>query len=274
MNRAIWYKAFADAWLPLLVSCLLLSLFAWLFVWLMSLFQIGAWAGLLNLMPDVFRPLLGVPVAKLATPTGQLSVLYAHIVTTLLCAGWAVGRGSGAISGEIGHGRMDVLLALPIRRATVIFAPGVVATLGAALLAMAVQAGIGLGLMTVTLTGEVSFGAFLPGTINLFCMTFCFLGITLFFSSWNADRWRAVSLAGGFFVVSLILKIVANLWPKGDWLAYTSFLSGFVPQRLILLPDEYGTFALSHNLPLLGVGLLGFLAATVIFGYRDVPTGR
>ena len=84
MNLALWKKAVSDAWLTLVVSCVLLLLFCWLFVWLMSFFDVGAWSRLLNLLPDFVQPMVGVPMAKLASPAGQLSILFAHIITILV----------------------------------------------------------------------------------------------------------------------------------------------------------------------------------------------
>ena len=130
MNLALWKKAVSDAWLTLVVSCVLLILFCWLFVWLMSFFDVGAWSRLLNLLPDFVQPMVGVPMAKLASPAGQLSILFAHIVTILVCVGWAVGRGSDSIAGEIGRGTMDLILSLPVWRFSVMAVPAVVATVG------------------------------------------------------------------------------------------------------------------------------------------------
>ncbi len=75
MNLALWKKAFSDIRLPLLAAGVLLASFGWLFVWLMSYFDVGAWSTLLNLMPSFMQPLVGVPLAKLATPAGQISIL-------------------------------------------------------------------------------------------------------------------------------------------------------------------------------------------------------
>ena len=141
LNLALWKKAVSDAWLTLAVSSALLILFCWLFVWLMSFFDAGRWGSLLSLLPNFVQPMIGVPLAKLASPAGQLSVLFGHLVTILVCVGWAVGRGSDSISGEIGRGTMDLLLSLPVWRISVMAVPAVVATLGAAVLAASVWLG-------------------------------------------------------------------------------------------------------------------------------------
>ena len=52
MNFALWKKAVSDAWLTLAVSSVLLILFCWLFVWLMSFLDVGKWSSLLDLLPE------------------------------------------------------------------------------------------------------------------------------------------------------------------------------------------------------------------------------
>jgi ABC-2 type transport system permease protein len=271
LNLALWKKAVSDAWLALLISAALLVLFCWLFVWWMSLFDMGAWSTMLNLLPNFVQPMLGVPLAKLATPAGQLSILYAHVVTILLCVGWAVGRGSASISGEIGRGTMDLLLSLPVWRVSVMAVPAIVATVGAAVLAASVWAGMGLGLLCVRFKSPPPLMDFLPGAVNLFAMTFCFTGITTLVSSWNRDRWRTISIAGGFFVLSLILKFTARMWAGGAWLGCLSFLTLFRPQELILVPaaDGWGGFRSDGILLLLGLG--SYAVAAAILWRRDIP---
>jgi ABC-2 type transport system permease protein len=274
MNLAIWKKAFSDAWLPLVVSSAILMLFSWLFVWLMSQFDIGLWGLMLRMMPGWVEDIIGVPLDEIVTTTGRLSFLYVHVITMLVCVGWAVGQGSGSISGEIARGTMDLILSLPIWRATVVVAPAVVAALGGAVLAGSVTAGIWLGLLTVDLPGNVSLRSFLPGAVNLFCLIFCMTAMTAFVSSWNRDRWRTVSLAVAVYVVFLIVDVVASLWPWGSWLQYCTFVSAFHPQLLILKPEETGWLAWKYNVPLLLLGLIAYAAAVAIFSYRDIPEAK
>ncbi len=274
VNPALWKKAVRDAWLQLAVSSTILLLFSWLFVWLMSLLKIGAWSSLLNLVPKVFQPLIDVPLADLATPTGQLSVLYVHLVTMLVCIGWAVGRGSDSISGEINRGTMDLILSLPVRRASVMAVPAVVAAAGAVVLAASVWLGTWVGVMTIELQGDVSLKQLSAGAINLCCLTFCLTGITTLVSSWSRDRWRTIWMTGGFYVVSLVVKLVARLWKEGEWLKYLSFLTPFQPQQLILMNSSTLAVALKYNGTLIGLGLLCYLAAAVILSRRDIPAAR
>jgi len=115
MNRALVAKAIGDSWLHLAVSCVLLFVFGWVFVWLMSQLPANAFGVLLKWM-NFLKPILQVPVEALATRTGQISVIYVHVVTLLVCVGWALGRGSHSISGEVSRGTLDLLLSLPVWR--------------------------------------------------------------------------------------------------------------------------------------------------------------
>ena len=279
MNRALWTKALADAWRQLLASVVVLTLFSWLFVWLMSQFQVGVFGLILNLLPGFVEAMMGVPLRLVASPTGQLSVLYVHVVTLLTCVGWCSGRGSDVVSGQIARGTMDLVLSLPVWRLTVLVAPAVVTALGSMLVAGSVQLGLMLGLACVRFEHSPAAAAFLPGTINLFCMTFCFTAVTTLVSSWGRDRWATISIAGGFFIFSLIVELVARLLgaqvpSRGKWLFALTFLSNFEPQRLILLPDASGHAALKYDLTLLGIGLTCYVAAAVIFNRCDIPGPR
>jgi ABC-2 type transport system permease protein len=274
MNRALWKKAVADAWRQGLVSCLLLFGFSLLFVWLMKQIPAGAFGTMLRWLPDFFRDIVQVPIAALATPLGQLSVLYVHVVTILVCVGWALGRGSDSIAGEIGRGTMDLVLSLPIRRPAVIVAPAVVAALGGSLIVASLWLGAAVGLRLMHFDGGVSPLGLLPGAINLWCMVFCLTGITTLVSSLGRDRWRTIAVAAGVYVLSLIVEMVRRIWKAGDVLKYATFLSAFRPQELILVarPDE--SIALRCNGALLAVGLLCYLAAAIILARRDIPTAR
>jgi ABC-2 type transport system permease protein len=272
MNAAVWRKAIRDAWLQLAASSVLLILFGWCFVWLMSLFRPGMIVAILDYLPSFVEPLVGVPLAKLATATGRISVLYVHVVTLLVCLGWAIGRGSDVVSGEISRGTMDFLATLPVRRAWIVVSSATVTAAGALVLSFSVWLGSLAGLATVALPDAASPRQFLPGVVNLFSMTFCLAGVTALFSAWDRSRWRTALLAGGFFVVSSIVKLVARLWTPGAWLTYLSVLTPFEPQKLILLePEVTRPMAWKYNAILWTTGVAAYGIAAVVFSRRDVP---
>ncbi len=273
MNWALWKKSLTDLWLFLALSTILLLLFGWVFVWFTSLFQLGAWGALLNAMPRALQPMFGVPIAQLASPAGQVRMIYVHPIPLVICIGWAVGRGSDMVSGEIGRGTMEHLLTLPVRRVWVLAAPAFCSTLGTLVLAASLWLGTWLGIATVELHASLSVRQFLPGAANLCALTFCLTGLTALCSSWDHNRWRTMALAGGFYVVSFLLWLVARVWQAGWWLKYLTILTAFEPQRLILQPDAQ-SLAWRYNGTLIALGLLSYAAAAVIFTRRDIPQPR
>lgn len=273
MNAALWRKALRDAWLQLAVSSVLLILFGWCFVWLMSLFRPGMITAILDYLPSFVEPLIGVPLAKLATATGRISILYVHVVTLLVCLGWAIGRGSDVVSGEISRGTMDLLATLPVRRWWLVVASGTVTAMGAVVLAFSIWGGSLLGMHTVTLPEAIAPRQFLPGVLNLFAMTFCVAGIAAMLSACDRNRWRTMLLAGGFFVVASVVKLIARLWAPGAWLKYLSVLTAFEPQKLILLgPEVTRPMVWQYNGALIAIGLAAYSIAAVVFSRRDIPT--
>jgi ABC-2 type transport system permease protein len=305
MNRALWQKAIRDARLQLIVSSVLLVLFGWLFVWLMSLIPTVMIKDFMKqLLPKTAEALLGVPIDQMATFNGRLTMLYFHVITLLVCIGWAIGRGSDVVSGEITRGTMDLLLSLPIRRVEVVAVSAVVAAVGAVVLAASVWVGTWIGLAMTnppqemepaqwlpfavsgaasSATGPmreqapprqatVELSKFWPGVGNLAAMTFCLAGLTALLSSWDHARWRTIWLAGGLFIVSFAVKMVARLWEPGAWMLYLSFLTPFDPQQLILQHDPAAAgLAWRYDGILLLIGLCGYAAAAAVFARRDIP---
>jgi ABC-2 type transport system permease protein len=300
MNRALWRKAIRESRLQLIVSSVLLVLFGWLLVWLMSLVPILVIRDLLRTLPGAVNRFMeaaaGIPIDQITTYAGRLSILYVHVITMLVSIGWAVGRGSDVVSGEITRGTMDLLLTLPIRRVEVVAVSAVVAAVGALVLAVSVWLGTWIGLATTSPPKQlepakllpaaavlpipqshappepVSIAIFWPGVLNLAAMTFCLAGLTALLSSWDRVRWRTIWLAGGLFVVSFAVKMVARLWPPGDWMKYLSFLTAFEPQQLILIhSDATRGLAWRYDGILLAIGVAGYAGAAVIFTRRDIP---
>jgi ABC-2 type transport system permease protein len=274
MNKALWQKAFSDIWAQLLISSLILVGFSWLFMWLISLVKADLALAMLNSLPSFFQRMINLPLSDLVSPAGSISVIFQHPITLLVWAGWAVGRGSDSICGEIGRGTMDLLVSLPIRRATLILIPAVAAALGAALLGTSIMLGIALGLLTVSAHQGVGWLQFMPGAINMICMIFCFTAITTLISSVIRDRWRTIAAAVGVYVLSMIIEIVARLWPAGAWLHWCTFQTAFQPQQLVLTQAKSPATAPIYDVVLLGIGILCYAVGILIFSLRDIPSSR
>lgn len=277
-NGALVRRAIRDAWLQLVVSWLLLTLFSWAFVWLLGYFDllesdrfVRFLQGMVPGLARFVESLAGFDLELLTSATGKLSVLFVHVVTMLICVGWAIGQGSDPISGQITRGTMELIATLPVWRVAVVLVPAVVSTVGTAILVTGLLLGMQVGLAAVEIRQPVPLARMIPGAVNLFSMIFCLTGITSFISAWNKDRWRTIKLAGAFFLAEAIVEVLSRLTPEGGWLRYLTFLTLYQPQSLILVPGNTPGLFCWYNGLLVALGLLAYLATLVVFGRRDIP---
>jgi ABC-2 type transport system permease protein len=271
MNRALWSQSFADARPMLLASSALLFFFHWLFVWLSSKIDLGAMGMFLVALPKEFQRVSPIPMADIATPAGRVGLAYVDPIAILAATAWGIARGSDAVSGQLGRGTMEMLLAQPLRRITVLAVHGLVTSFGAVFLGLVSWLGTWAGLRSVNLPVEISAGLYVPAAANLAALAFFMGGFTTMLSAFDRYRWRTIGIASGFYVVSLILKLVARMAPKYDQLIYLSFLGGFEPLLFVNHPEDGWRLALEYNGLLVGLGLAGYAVGAIVFCRRDLP---
>lgn len=274
MNRALWSQTFADARTMLVSSCALLFCFHWLFVWLSSKIDLGALGMFLVQLPKEFQRVSPIPMADIATPAGRIALAYVDPVAIIAATAWGIARGSDAVSGQIGRGTMEMLLAQPLRRISVLTAHGTITGLGALLLGVCSWLGTWMGLMTVRLPGDavISPLVYLPAAANLGGLAFFMAGFTTMLSAGDRYRWRTIGLSAGFYVISVILKLIARMAPGWERLIYASFLGAFEPLLFVNRPEDGWRVAAEYMGVLLGLGLAGYAAAAFIFCRRDLPS--
>jgi len=273
MIRAVLRKAVRDGLPQLVVSCVLLFLFSWLFVWLTSLINVGLWATFFDMLPAFVQKLMPVSPKILITPTGRVSFLFVHIVPLLIIIGWSIGRASQIVSREIASGRYEVLLTLPVHRYLWVVIPAVVISLGAILMAGSMRLGLWVATMTVRLPERLPLAQFTPGLVNVAALSIALSGITAAVSAFLSNRWNTIGIAAVILMVSMIVKLVARLWAPGDWMKYLSFLTLFEPQELIFAGGATGV-VIGYNAGLIAIGVVGFVVAAAALSLRDIPVSR
>lgn len=271
MNRALWSKSVRDAWLLMLCCAAVLMLFHLLFVWLVSRMNLAVFEMFLQFgfkgmnLPN----LLPLPLDLVATQRGMILLAYVDPAVLFTVTVWSIARGSDAVSGEIDRGTMELLAAQSVSRFAILFPQMVATTAGAAVICLAGWLGTSLGLRLMKLV-DVPSSDYLPASLNLFAVTFFLAAFTTMIGSWQRSRWKTIGIAGAFCLIQLILKVVARLSPDLYWLVYTTYLGAFEPGWFL---DEFHgwTLAWQYSGLLLGLGLLCYSAAAVIFSRRDLP---
>jgi ABC-2 type transport system permease protein len=283
MQRVLWTKSFRDSAVMLIALAIMLFVFNVLFVWMSSHIKISIQ---LDDVPGVvqvalesvlkgtfknFEKLSGVPFQDVASREGLLALAYVDPIVLFAFVVWGIGRGSDTISGPLGRGTLEMIVAQPVSRTAILLPQVAVATLGCFVLAAACWLGTCVGIAIVPLETSVNPWAFLPAAANLFGLGFFLAGFTTMVSSLDTYRARTIGIAAGFFVIQLMIKVVARMADGCEWMLGITFLGAFEPQVMVRDWRTAGPLLAYYDGVLIALGLFAFLAAGIIFARRDLP---
>jgi ABC-2 type transport system permease protein len=276
MFRALFAKSFGDArWL--LGGCVgMIFCLCWLLVYGASYLETSQFQRLLTeFFPDFVRRLFTVPLEFVTSPAGRVAAGYEHPGVLVVMSLWAIARGSESIAGGLAEGTLELVLAQPISRLSVLLAHAAVTVVGCVAIAMAAWCGTAVGVTFIKLETPVVAWPYVAAAGNLFAVGVFLAGATMLLGSFDRVRSRTVGLAIGFCAVEAILEIVSRQAPQFQWLPKTTFLSAYQPQKLVyqLLedPSAAGDVLFDHYAVLLVLGLVGFTMAAAVFARRDLP---
>ena len=193
-------------------------------------------------------------------------------VTVFVAVSWSIARGSDCISGEIGRGTMELLLAQPVRRVTIVVVQAIVTTGGAALIAFSAWFGIWLGMQITGFAAPLEPTRFIPSAMNLFGFMFFLAAFSTLVSASGRDRRRTIGLSAGFYLIQVVDE---SHCPGGarrsDGCCYGTFLGAFDPQSLAVYPQTAWAELAWRSGCLIGLGIAAYAAAAAVFCRRDLP---
>ena len=270
-NRAVWRQSWGDQKLLLAALAALWAVFPWIYVWLQSQVPIGDFQMLLRLIPEDWQKLSGVPIAEVATTAGRVALAFVDPVVVLGATVWGVTRGSDIVSGPLERGTMEMVLAAPVSRMAVYASHAVATILGAALLAGILLAGIATAVAFGPWAGEVSAWRFAPAAANAFGLMVCMAGVAGLVSAAGNHRSRTIGVMCGFYVVSLLAKLIGRMSDGLSWVGWLSVFGAYEPQRLVTGTAESWWLLARYDGLLVGVGLAAYLVGAFVFARRDLP---
>jgi ABC-2 type transport system permease protein len=271
-NTAIWKKTWGDQRVLMLSLLALWSAFPWIYISLSAQIPMPAFQDvLLRAIPKDWQRLSGVPFTEVATHAGRVALAFVDPVVVLAATVWGITRGSDAVSGQLERGTMEMVLAAPVRRLAVFVTQALATTVAAALLC---------GVLFVSVWGAIAFGPwagkvdpfrFLPAAANVFGLMVCMSGIAAGVSAADSYRWRTVGILCGFYVFSILAKLVGRLSSPLGWVGYLSVLNAYEPQRLVGDAAESWRLLAQYDAVLIGVGMAAYVIGAVVFSRRDLP---
>ena len=271
-NGALWKKTWGDQRGLLLSLIALWSAFPWIYIWLSSQIPMPAFQEvLLRAIPQDWQKLSGVPFAEVATHAGRVALAFVDPVIVLAATVWGITRGSDAVSGQLERGTMEMVLAQPVKRSALFATQAIATTAGAALLCCVLFAAVWTAIAIGPWAGKVDPFRFLPAAANVFGLMVCVAGISAGVSAADSYRWRTIGILCGFYVFSILCKLIGRLSPSLWCVGYLSILNAYEPQRLVGNTAEAWRLLACYDGVLLGLGIVGYLAGGFIFARRDLP---
>lgn len=298
VQRALWWKNWSEAQWLLLALVVLLFSFAWVRTWVVTLLEADRFAQVIQPLWDKWSQFSPVELSHLLSYPGRVSMAFVEPIVVFGMAVWAISRGSDAVSGELGRGSMEMLLAQPVSRVQVLWTQAGITITGAAVLAVACWAGVAIGIQTnnvtetrqpplvrvpglgyelpnpfvpavqteVPMRERVDMFDMTPAAVNLFSLGFCLAGLATLASSYDRYRWRSIGAVAAVFVVQFILKGFSLSTESLLWLKNFTFFTNFEPQAFVEIaverPAETWSFFL--NTPTQSFDLLGPMANNAI----------
>lgn len=248
----------------------------------------------------VSQAVLGGADLRFERPMDFLAVGLLHPVVIILASVWAVGRGGGAIAGELDRGTMELLLSQPVPRNRLILAHLIVDAIVIPLLCLSFFAGTQAGLWVVgpfeidytnvneafgkevppgVLKSlgvpqepeilEVSGRSQFPALANLAALIFALSGLTIALSAYGRSRWKAIGYGVLVGLLMFIVNVLGQLWEAASFLRPISVFFYYQPQR-IMLRNEWTTdmrMVWSADSPVGMVPVVGVLLAVGLIGY-------
>jgi ABC-2 type transport system permease protein len=206
-----------------------------------------------------------------ATYAGRVALAFVDPVVVLGATVWGITRGSDAVSGQLEKGTMEMVLAQPVRRLAVFATQALATTAGAASLTAVLTCGVWIGISAGPWAGEVAVSRYLPAALNVFGLMVCMAGLAACVSAFDAYRWRTIGIMCGFYVFSLLAKLIGRMSEAFSWVGYLSVFNAYEPQPLVADPAGAWPLLARFDGMLLGLGLLAYVIGAVAFVRRDLP---
>ena len=262
ISRALRRKYFSESWLLWTAIAFGVAIFCWIRVRVVGEFDTSQFRQIVDLLPKDWRKFSSVDFDWLVSYLGRTALTLDEPMLLLLICSWMIVRGSDVVSGELGRGTMEMLLAQPVSRMKVWWTHafwtfvGMLGLIAITWLFMAIgiwttsveetsYMELNLGIMKVPLTSaepivetiamssKVNPMLFLPGVVNLFSLCFFLGGFSAWCSAMDRFRWRTLGIVSGFYFLQGGMKVLAMASESLSWIRFATVFGYYGPANSV-----------------------------------------
>lgn len=195
---------------------------------------------------------------------GFITLEYFTIIWIIIGAAFSAGVSTASLAGEIEKGTMELLLAQPISRTSIVLSKMAVHVAGLAGIILATMGPLLLGAMIIGEELSLAGAAALSLLLFMFLLSFGSLGFL--FSSWFSDRGKAVFTVTGILIFSYALDVLAKFNDFVDNFHFLSLFNYYDPYPYIHAAD----IDWSSMMVYLSVALFASILSLLQFRRRDI----
>ena len=260
LNRKYW----SEAWLLLVACAIGVVSFCWFRTWVVGELDTSQFRQIIDLLPKDWRKFATVDFDWLVSYLGRTSLALDEPMLIMLVSGWVLVRGSDVVSGELGRGTMEMLLAQPVSRRKVFLTHAFWTLFGLGLLMLCCWFAMAIGIWTssveettypvlrvpivdysipltflpeqterIQMSDEVNPVMFLPGILNLCFLGWFLAGFAAMLSAFDRFRWRTLGLVAAFYFSNAGMKILGMSSAKLAWVEQLSIFGFYSPASVI-----------------------------------------
>lgn len=245
--------------------------FCWVRVWVVSLLDMSRFRTIVEQFRE-FERFAPIKFDQLFTYAGRIGMTFDEPVVVFCIVVWAIARGSDAVSGELGRGTLEMILAQPISRTRYLVSHAVVSVAGLAGLTLLIWLGIWIGVqltsveetvpppalvvpwvnvtiplsvaepekVVIAMRDEIDCGVFLGSCVNVFAFGYFLLALTTWLSSIDRYRWRTIGVVITIYVFELVVFGLGKAAERLQFLTHCSFFDLYRPQPISRAAIEHG----------------------------------
>lgn len=268
MNLGIIRKTTRDTLVLLLIVILGITAFEMLLVGMIGEFYEDSQLWLQKTFVQRFvKAMLGAELGVNAGAMGFVAIGFAH--TLLYALTWALllTTCSRVIAAEIEQGTADLLLTLPVSRASVYVSVSAVWIPAGVPVSLAVLLGTWIGASAFTLWEPLNYARLAILTVNLFALYLAIGSATMLVSSFLSRRAPAVAIVLACLLASFLLNFLGQFWSAFEHISFLGILRYYRPLPVV----QTGDWPVRDIAVLLGLGAILWSAGLWRFARRDIP---
>ncbi len=269
MNLSIFRKALRDALPMLLATFVAIIAFEVLFVRAVDEMpsDMGSQWLKLPFVKRMVRTLIGSDILDHMTPTGFMSIGFAHPLVYAFTWTLLLATGSRVMAGEVDRGTADLLLSLPVSRRGVYVSLSAMMVLIAIPISAAPLVGVAIGERLFPLQEPIRYSPLSILMVNLFALDLAVIGATLLFSARASRRGSPIAIVMALLLSSFLLNFLGQFWSAAERLGFLGLLHYYRPLPII----SDGVWPVRSLLTLAAAACLAWGGGLWLFVRRDVP---